>query len=147
MFNIFRKWPHPNYPLVFKSSQDAFEYACEFMPTEIKLFIPMTAMVLDGRKIAGTKRAVARNLAGEQRAVILVAGDRGGFQTIAPGLSSRGPYLRPGDLIEWLPASRMEEVGEAFEDRRSAWLGAITRTLWPELGSRGWRERAKFRTQ
>ena len=77
--------------------------------------------------------------------MLKVCSSDGGFFVIADSSYSKGPKLRIGDLVAWLPVSYAEELTDKIEDPRSAMVGFILGTIHPELTSTGWKGKERFR--
>ena len=117
-------------PLIFKDNFSAFEYACKYLDTSLSANKPMPAIIIPGP--SGEQPVLLDS--GRQRAMLKVCSADGGFFAIADSSYSKGPKLRIGDLVAWLPVSP-----------RSAMVGFILGTIHPELTSTGWKGKERFR--
>lgn len=130
--------------LHFKGTQQAFDYACEFMTTEIKEKQALAALVVDGTGVEDSVQALIQNFESKRSENIFdtyrvkVCGDDGGF--FAPALCyKRGVNLQPGTLVFWVPMQTDPMLSMLAKDKRSAWIGGIVARLEPSLSTRdGW---------
>ena len=128
-------------PLIFNDNFSAFEYACKYLDTSLSANKPMPAIIIPGP--SGEQPVLLDS--GRQRAMLKVCSADGGFFVIADSSYSKGPKLRIGDLVAWLPVSYAEELTDKIEDLRSAMVGFILGTIHPELTSTGWKGKERFR--
>lgn len=128
-------------PLMFKDNQSAFDYACQYLDTKISADKPMLAIVEPGP----SGRQPIQLESGRQRTVLRVCSDDGGFMVIADSAYDKGPRLKIGDLVAWLPFDYAEEVKGKVEDPRSAMVGFILGTLEPVLTATGWKGKDIFK--
>lgn len=126
-------------PLAFNSNAAAFEYACQFMQSELSAGAFLPAMVLDASQEFGTQKAVATDSKGIQTALLLVCSKDGGFRVMSKTTSNAGPTLMVGDLVAWKAMAFVRELANVGPDERFGWMGLILGTLKPEWQhGRGW---------
>lgn len=130
----FKRRPAPQLALpklIYKSGEAFFTSQCEYGHTEIKERQGVVALVLDAVKEYGTQVAVKIQPNGRQLATIKVASPDGGFDTFAETASPGGEALRPGDLVVWVPMTRVDHLINTG-DERQGWLGFIVAKIAPE---------------
>ncbi|WP_395490889.1 hypothetical protein ACG1VR_10540 [Cedecea davisae] len=126
--------------LSFKDNQSAFDYACQFMDSKIQMDKPMLAIVEPGP----TGEQPIQMDSGRQRTILRVCSDDGGFMVVADSAYDKGPRLRIGDLVAWLPVDYAAELKGQVDDPRFAIMGFIVGTLHPVLSGEGWKAKDKF---
>ena len=122
-----------NLPLVFKGTQEAFEYCCKFMDCQLTVGRTLPALVVDAQEIAGTNTKVKRRNDGVQIAMLRVPSRDGGFLVLSETVSSDAPNLHAGDLVAWYIGGYNSEVGQVGDDNRLGWVGLIVGRLEPKL--------------
>jgi hypothetical protein len=122
----------PDIALPFKSNEAAFEYACQFMQSELAKGRSLPALVLDAAKEHGTAKSVAVDAKGIQTALLMVCSKDNGFRVIATTAASGGHKLVPGDFVAWQAMQYSEQLAEVGTDQRFGWVGLIVGTLRPE---------------
>lgn len=127
-------------PLIFKDNISAFEYACQYLDTSLSPDKPMPAIIIPGP--SGEQPVLLDS--GRQRAMLKVCSDDGGFFVIADSSNSKGPKLKIGDFVAWLPVDYAEEIKDKFDDPRSAMVGFVLGTLEPVLTPSGWKGKERF---
>lgn len=127
--------------LFFKDNASAFEYACQYLDTNLSANKAMPAIIIPGP--SGEQPVLLDS--GRQRAILRVCSDDGGFFVIADSSYSKGPRLMIGDLVAWLPVDYAEELKDKFDDPRTAMVGFIIGTLNPILTSKGWKAKDSFK--
>jgi hypothetical protein len=119
-------------PLIFKSSNDAFDYACRRFDNKIEEKKVMVAVIVDSRKEFGTSNWFAKNQDGTFVAALRVASNKAGFLTIATVPSSKAD-LKPGDLVYWVPMGYSREVARGLRTKEAGWVGLVVAKLSTEL--------------
>lgn len=127
--------------MAFKDNESAFEYSCKYLDTRLSSDKPMIAIIIQGP--SGEQPVLLDS--GRQRAMLKVCSGDGGFFVIADSSYSKGPRLRIGDLVAWLPVNYAEELTDKLEDPRSAMVGFILGTIHPVLTSTGWKGKDRFK--
>lgn len=126
-------------------NQAAFDYACKYMDCKIQKGAPLPALVLDARKKQGGGTAVQTDDIGVQTPLLLISSNDGGFEVLAKAAGRKGPVLKPGDLVIWIPMMYMEETVLTVTDKRFGWAGTVPGTLKPVLDlEEGWHGGEKF---
>lgn len=126
--------------LIFKDNQSAFDYACKYLDTKISMDKPMLAIVEPGP----SGQQPIKMESGRQRAILKVCSDDGGFMVVADSAYDKGPRLRVGDLVAWLPVDYAVELKDQVYDPRFAIIGFIVGTLHPVLSGEGWKAKDRF---
>lgn len=126
--------------LIFRDNQSAFDYACKYLDTKISMDKPMLAIVEPGP--SGQKPIQLES--GRQRTILKVCSGDGGFIVVADSAYVRGPLLRVGDLVAWLPVDYAEKLKEQVEDSRFAIIGFIVSTLHPIHSTDSWKVKERF---
>jgi hypothetical protein len=129
--------------LAFKSNEAAFEYACAFMRCDLVKGQGLPALVVGATHTFGTATPVAKADRGIQTAVLRVASSDDGFPAVALSFG-RGPALRVGDLVAWVPGEYREDLAATSTDRRFGWVGLIVGTLEPRYVKGNWVGKATF---
>jgi hypothetical protein len=122
----------PQY-LPFKTTEGAFEYACNLHSDEVREASCHVAIVLDSKELFGTKNAIKVQDDGVQIATLKIANSDGGFNVVAQTAVKNAPLLKPGDLVLWVAGKHLAEMGARMGDDRSGWAGLIVAVLSPEL--------------
>lgn len=122
--------------LAFKSNEAAFEYACAFMRCDVVKGQGLPALVVGATHTFRTA-PVAKADRGTQTAVLKVASSDGGFPAVALSFG-RGPDLKVGDLVAWVPGEYREDLAARSTDRRFGWVGLIVGTLQPRYVKGNW---------
>lgn len=151
--------------LVFKSSEDAFEYACKYMDCTLGEGKSVPAIVVDAREFASDLRSAVKTESDKSQLVMIkVASKNGGFvipaktagsqSSIRPDLTSQigrshgHPDLESGDLVSFTAMVYRKDMAEAFGNKESGWIGLITSKLESKLDVRSepwnWRMEEKF---
>ncbi len=125
-------------PLVFKSNEAAFEYACRFMQCDLAEGAFLPALVVDAREMFGASKALARPSDGTQVAVLRVASRDGGFVVAAQTVGANGPELSPGDFVAWQAAEFSSRIAAGSDDPRFGWVGLILGRLKAQWAAEGW---------
>ena len=151
MFTFFRRKPkrrgvtNDSIPdLIFKSSENAFDYACKYLSHTVKKGTGHVAIVLDSRERFSTREAVKRRDDGIQIATLKVADHDGGFLVIAQTAIPDAPPLYPGDIVSWVAGKYMPELATTFASTNSGWIGLIYGVLLPEIEVKTGRFRTKI---
>ena len=129
--------------IAFKSNEAAFEYACAFMRCDVVKGQGLPALVVDAKKIFGTRIPVKKDDHGIQTTALRVASSDGGFLVAALTLG-RGPDLNVGDLVAWVPGEYREDFATTSPDRRFGWVGLIVGTLEPRFADGSWVGKDRF---
>jgi membrane-bound inhibitor of C-type lysozyme len=126
--------------LYFKDGRCAFEFACEFLKTDLVAEAIIPALVDDAKEALGTDEAVAMMQDGTQILALRVCSTDNGFLVLAGTLSASGPRLKPGDLVAWRAGKPIECESLALQsDPRSKWVGIVLAKLKPQYQpGRGW---------
>lgn len=125
--------------LHFKDNVAGFEYACEFLLTELKSGAYLPALVQDASEHLGSGNRVKKQADGNQTALLTVSAKDGGFTVAASTAGPNGPDLKPGDLVIWLAGEPIEQFQGKYDDPRMTWGGLIVAKLRPEYtDGRGW---------
>lgn len=127
-------------PLIFKDNISAFKYACQYLDTNLSANKAMPAIIIPG---PGGEQPFLLD-SGRQRAMLKVCSDDGGFIVVADSAYDKGPILKIGDLVAWMPVDYAEEIKDKVEDPRFALIGFIIGTLQPILGNEGWKGKERF---
>jgi len=134
-------------PLYFKDGRAAFEFACEFLKTELVNGAIIPALVEDAQQALGADEAVVTMQDGTQMLALRVCSADKGFLVLAGTLSASGPRLQPGDFVAWQAGKPIERESLDLQmDSRSKWVGIVLAKLKPEFNSaRGWAIAEPFR--
>jgi hypothetical protein len=120
----------------FKSNEAAFEYACAFMRCDVVKGQALPALVVGATRTFRTA-PVTKADRSTQTAVLRVASSDGGFLAVALSFG-RGPDLKVGDLVAWVPGEYREDLAATSADRRFGWVGLIVATLEPHYVKGNW---------
>ena len=133
-------------PLYFKDNLSAFEYACQFLSSELKAGAYLPALVQDATALLGHGEPVKRQKDGNQIAMLKVCSSDGGFTVLASSASPKGPSLQVGDLVIWQAGASVPAMASQVKDLRSTWVGLIVAKLQPEYTvGRGWAIQQQFK--
>lgn len=126
-------------PLYFKDNTAAFKYACDFLLSEMRTGAYLPALVQDASELLGSGNSVNRQPDGNQTALLTVSSKDGGFTVAASTAGTKGPQLKPGDLVVWLAGEPIAHLQGKYQDPRMTWGGLIIAKLRPEYTEgRGW---------
>lgn len=131
-------------PLFFKDGTAALQYACKSMECPLHEGSCLPAVVLDSRELLGIPTAVKIQADGNQRAILRVASDDGGFLVAASTAGTEGPELHPGQLVAWMAIKHEPDIAKTAKDKRVSWVGVIIATLKPEHRNGNWIGDEKF---
>lgn len=135
-------------PLFFKDTNAAFEFACEYLLTDLTSGAVLPALVMDSAAALGGGAAVRRRPDSVQIAMLRVSSKDGGYMVVATSASAAGPNLQPGDLVAWQAGEAVPELATQFSDSRSTWVGLILAKLKPEYrAGHGWAIDQPFKPQ
>jgi hypothetical protein len=133
-------------PLCFKDANAAFQYACEYLDSELKVAAVLPALVLDAGALLGNGPPVRIQPDGGQVALLRICAKDGGFVLAAATANTGGPKLQPGDLVAWGVVQYTMRLLRSGDDSRSQWNGLIVAKLRPEYTvGRGWAIEYPFR--
>ena len=132
---LSKKKPSPDMPrkIHFKDGASFFEYWCKFGDTVIVPMQGIVALVYDLSKELGLDHAVKIEPNGQQLATLKVASDDGGFLVLAPTRSGEGDYLKPDDVVIWVPVDYNKELIPDGADARFGWTGLIIAKVKPVI--------------
>ena len=122
-----------NGTLYFKSPRAFFDYQCKYGHTDVAVGVGVVALVRDAAKELGTPTSVSIKKDGSQLAALWVASSDKPFLVFGSTPSCLGERLVPDDLVLWVPAHYVEEVGSNAGDSRSGWIGLIRAKIKPEI--------------
>ena len=135
-------------PLFFKDTNAAFEFACEYLLTDLTSGAILPALVMDSAAALGGGAAVRLRPDGIQIAMLRISSKDGGYMVVATSASAAGPNLQPGDLVAWQAGVAVPELAPQFADSRSTWAGLILAKLKPEYrAEHGWAIDQPFKPQ
>ena len=133
--------------LYFKGTNEAFQYACEYLDSDLNVDSVLPAIVVDAGVFLGGGSAVKVQSTGGQIALLRVCSKDGGFIHAAASASTNGPSLQPRDLVAWRVMQYTAQLIRSGDDVRTHWMGLIIARLRPEYTiGRGWAIEQLFET-
>jgi hypothetical protein len=127
----------PAIPLLFKDTEAAFEYACQYLDCWLHEGLAIPAIVMDATRF-GAASQVSVQSDGSQIAAVRVASADFGFLVMASTAGPRGPRLKIGEFVLWRAGKHVAAVAQHSKDDRFGWVGLIVGTLRPEYRDGGW---------
>ncbi len=122
----------------FKTTQDAFEHACNELNPQIEPEQPMVALVLDSAEEFGADEAITIEDSGNARLTLKVASKDGGFVVLSRTIKPPKESIAPGDLVCWVPLKHDPQLAAQASDDRFGWIGLVFATLEPQWEEDEW---------
>ncbi|MEA3035767.1 MAG: hypothetical protein QOH04_1532 [Sphingomonadales bacterium] len=121
--------PKPAPIFVYKSADGFFKHWCEFGDNAVEFGKGMVAQVVDPTPFTGGVNPVYTDERGIQHVALRVVSDDGGFIVMAAAASTKGPKLKPDDLVIWVPGAHIPDLGKTMGDARGGYIGLVTATI------------------